>query len=332
MKIGNIELGKRCALAPMAGVTDRAFREICREHGAGYVVSEMASSKGLLFKNAKTATLLTIAEGERPMALQIFGDEPETMAFAAKEIMRFKPDIIDINMGCPAPKIVNNGSGSALMKNPKLAGQIIKAVSQSVDVPVTVKFRKGWDSNSINALEFAQIAEENGAAAICIHGRTRQEMYSGKADRDIIKSICNQVRIPVIANGDVNSVESYVHMIEHTGCDLVMIGRGAFGNPWIFEQINHYNGTGEILASPNLEEKLAVLQKHAGLICEYKGEHIGMKEARKHSVWYFKDMKGVAKFRKMSGELCTLDDLKRLCELALETYKDDINEYNHSNV
>ncbi|MEG1993639.1 MAG: tRNA dihydrouridine synthase DusB [Oscillospiraceae bacterium] len=317
MKIGNIDIGKRCALAPMAGVTDRAFREICKEFGAGYVISEMASSKGLLFKSAKTETLLSIDDGERPMALQIFGDDPLDMANAAKYIMKFKPDIIDINMGCPAPKIVNGGSGSSLMKNPKLAGEIVRAVSGSVPVPVTVKFRKGWDDNSVNALEFAKIVEENGANAICIHGRTREQMYSGKADLDIIKAVCDNANIPVIANGDVVDVKSYKNMMEYTGCDLVMIGRGALGNPWVFKEINHYNETGEILPPPTAEEKLEVLKHHAKLICQYKTERIGMKEARKHAGWYFKDIRGAAKLRKMSGELVTYDDLLRLCEIAL---------------
>lgn len=324
MKIGNIDVGNKCALAPMAGVTDRAFREICKKFGVGYVISEMASSKGLLFKSAKTETLLSISEGERPMALQIFGDDPKTMADAAKHIMKFDPDIIDINMGCPAPKIVNGGSGSALMKNPKLAGEIVKAVSESVTVPVTVKFRKGWDDNNINAIEFAKIIEENGASAICVHGRTREQMYSGKADLDIIKEICKNASIPVIANGDVNSVESYVKMKEYTGCDLVMIGRGSLGSPWIFKKINHYNETGEILPDPTIEEKLEVLKEHAKLICKYKTERIGMKEARKHASWYFKDIRGAAKLRKMCGELVTYDDLLRLCDIALDMEEENL--------
>lgn len=317
MKIGNIDLGNKCALAPMAGVTDRAFREICKKFGAGYVISEMASSKGLLFKSKKTETLLSITDEERPMALQIFGDDPKTMAQAAKDILKFKPEIIDINMGCPAPKIVNGGAGSSLMKNPKLAGEIVKAVSESVPVPVTVKFRKGWNDSQVNALEFAKIMEESGAAALCIHGRTREQMYSGKADLDIIKQVCDNANVPVIANGDVVDVESYVKMMEYTGCDMVMIGRGSLGSPWIFEKINHYNETGEILPDPTIEQRLEVLKEHTKLICEYKTERIGMKEARKHASWYFKDMRGAAKLRKKCGELVAYDDLLRLCDFAL---------------
>ena len=330
MKIGNIDLGERCALAPMAGVTDRAFREVCRLLGCGYVVSEMASCQGLLYKSEKTKSLLKISEGERPKAIQIFGYDPKIMAEGAKLVLRdFKPDILDINMGCPAPKITGNNSGSSLMKNPELAGNIVYAVKNAVlslgNVPVTVKFRKGWDDvNAYNedgsyfASEFAKILEKNGADALTIHGRTRQQMYSGKADLDCIKSVCDAVKIPVIGNGDVDSVKAYINIKEKTNCDLVMIGRGSMGNPWIFRDINHYNKTGEILPPPKPSERLEVLKLHIKKLCDYKTEPIGIKEARKHAAWYFRDMRGAAKLRKLACELSSYDDLLRLCEVALK--------------
>lgn len=320
MFIGKIEIIGKAALAPMAGVADRAFRELCKEFGASYVVGEMASSKGLTMSGKKTEELLGVTDIERPMGVQIFGDDPLTMAKAAEKCMDFSPDIIDINMGCPAPKVAGNGGGSALMKNPKLAGEIVKEVCRAVDVPVTAKFRKGWDDSCVNAVEFAKILEQNGAGALTVHGRTRMQMYSGQVDKDIIRDVKSVVSIPVIASGDVVCGVSAKEMYDYTGADLVMVGRGAYGAPWVFSHINHYLETGEQLDQPNIFQRLTVMREHVKLICKYKSERSGMREARKHCAWYVKGIKRAAEYRRMMGSICTLDDLDHIIDDILYSY------------
>ncbi|MGN1457432.1 MAG: tRNA dihydrouridine synthase DusB [Acutalibacteraceae bacterium] len=314
MKIGNVNIDGYAALAPMAGVADRAFRELCVDFGAAYVVGEMVSAKGITYNNDKSRELLELSKAERPAAVQLFGYEPDVMAQAAKIAMEYSPDIIDINMGCPAPKIACNGSGSALMKNPELCGKIVEAVKKAVPVPVTVKIRKGWDKNSVNAVEVAKICESAGADAITIHGRTREQQYMPSADWDIIAQVKRAVKIPVIGNGDVTSAESAAKMIEQTNCDLVMIGRAALGNPWIFSEISRLIGHDRPSLPVSNAEKISVMLRHIMKLCEYKGEYNGMREARKHVAWYFKGMPNAAKMRKEAGELETFDDLIELCK------------------
>ena len=312
MKIGSLELKRTAALAPMAGVADSAFRQICKEFGACYLVGEMASAKGMHYSDKKTARLLTVREQERPIAVQLFGDEPEILAEAARKALAFQPDVIDINMGCPAPKVAGNGGGSALMKNPALAARITEAAVRAVDLPVTVKFRKGWDDQSVNAVEFARAIEQSGAAAVTVHGRTRQQYYAPPVDLDIIAAVKQAVSIPVIGNGDCIDLPSVMKMYEYTKCDLVMIGRGALGSPWIFRQVDRYLTDGTVLPDPSLPERMQVMLRHIKLICENKGESGGMREARKHAAWYMKGMRGAPAFRKQSGELCTYADAEKL--------------------
>ncbi|MCH5203064.1 MAG: tRNA dihydrouridine synthase DusB, partial [Oscillospiraceae bacterium] len=258
MKIGNIEIQNSAALAPMAGVADCAFRELCSSFGAAYTVTEMVSSKGIHFNNKKTAELMELTDKERPTAIQLFGDEPETMADAAVFALRYKPDFIDINMGCPAPKISGNGAGASLMRNPHLCGKIVRMVTDAVNIPVTVKMRKGWDDDSVNCVEIAKIVEENGASAVAVHGRTRQQYYKPPVDWDIIRDVKSSVKIPVIGNGDVTSGIKAKELYEHTGCDMIMVGRGALGNPFIFNEINEYMKTGKLISKPTAKEKLDV--------------------------------------------------------------------------
>ena len=318
LNIGGVPLKSHAVLAPMAGVSDRAYRELCVRFGAAYCVSEMVSSKALSFNSKKSEELMEISDLERPCGIQIFGDDPKCMADAAKHALENKPDIIDINMGCPAPKISSNGSGSALMKNPRLCGEIVKAVTAVTDIPVTVKIRKGWDDDSVNAVEVAKICESAGAAAITVHGRTRQQYYKPPVDYDIIKVVRESVSVPVIANGDIDSAERAKEVMDITGCDLVMIGRATLGNPWIFSQINAYLENPNVkIHTPDLEERLGVMIEHIGKMVEYKGEHMAMLQARKLVVGYFKGIKGAAALRNEAGKIKTLDDLYELRQKAL---------------
>lgn len=318
LNIGGVPLKSHAVLAPMAGVSDRAYRELCVRFGAAYCVSEMVSSKALSFNSKKSEELMEISDLERPCGIQIFGDDPKCMADAAKHALENKPDIIDINMGCPAPKISSNGSGSALMKNPRLCGEIVKAVTAVTDIPVTVKIRKGWDDDSVNAVEVAKICESAGAAAITVHGRTRQQYYKPPVDYDIIRAVRESVSVPVIANGDIDSAERAKGVMDITGCDLVMIGRATLGNPWIFSQINAYLENPNVkIHTPDLEERLGVMIEHIGKMVEYKGEHMAMLQARKLVVGYFKGMKGAAALRNEAGKIKTLDDLYELRQKAL---------------
>lgn len=312
MKIGDLKIEGYAALAPMAGVADRAFRELCREYGAGYTVTEMVSSKGVTMGDRKSKELMMISDSERPCGVQIFGSTPEIMADAVSAVTEAHPDFIDINMGCPAPKIAGNGGGASLMKNPELAESIVKAVVSKSPVPVTVKMRSGWDFENINALDLALRAENAGAAAVTVHGRTRQQMYAPPVNSDIIAQIKKNLSIPVIANGDITDGQSAALMYEKTNCDYLLVGRGALGRPWVFSQINAYLSSGRIIPEPPVSERMRVMVKHIKKICEYKGEKIGIKEARKHAAWYMKGIRGGAEFRRQAGMLSELEELEEL--------------------
>lgn len=318
MKIGNIEFDNNIFLAPMAGVTDLPFRLLCKEFGCGLVYSEMISAKGLHYNNKNTKQMLVVDIRERPIAFQLFGSDSDILANMAKAIEEYA-DIIDINMGCPAPKIVKNGEGSALMKEPKKIGQIVKAVSSAVTKPVTIKIRKGFDQNSLNALEVAKIAEQNGAAAIAIHGRTREQYYSGVADWDIIKQIKENLKIPVIGNGDITTPQKAKAIFEQTGCDAIMIGRAAQGNPWIFKQMNHYLQTDELLCEPTINEKIKMAIRHANMLVDFKGEYIGVREMRKHIAWYTKGLPTSSKLRKEINLITNLDEMVEMLKEFLDS-------------
>lgn len=314
MYIGNVKLDNNVFLAPMAGVTDMPFRVLCREMGCGLVYSEMVSAKGIMYNNENTNKLLFVSDRERPAAVQLFGSNPDIMGGMAKKIEGADIDILDINMGCPAPKIVKNGEGSALMKNPRLIGDIVFAVSHAQKKPVTIKIRKGFDDNSINAVEIAKEAEKNGAAAIAVHGRTREQYYSGKADWDIIKQVKNAVNIPVIGNGDITDAVSAKAMIQQTGCDAVMIGRAAQGNPWIFREAAAYLETGELIPPPTMEEKREIARRHAEMLIDYKGEYIGVREMRRHLTYYTRGIKDAAQVRRIVNGAESLEEILNMID------------------
>ncbi len=312
LQIGSVTIPNNLILAPMAGVTDLPFRLLCKEQGAGLLCMEMVSAKAILYKNKNTEALLSIDERELPVSLQLFGSDPDIISQIAHQIEDRPFDILDLNMGCPVPKIVNNGEGSALMKNPKLAGEIIEKTAKAIKKPVTVKIRKGFDDDHINAVEMAKIAEASGAAAVAVHGRTREQYYSGKADWDIIRQVKEAVSIPVIGNGDLLTAEDVIAMYEQTGCDGFMIGRGAQGNPWIFKQVLHYFETGRHLEKPSFEEVTEMMLRHAKMMLEFKGEYTGIREIRKHGAWYTAGYPNSAKLRVMINEVETYDELENL--------------------
>lgn len=314
IKLGNYNIPKTAALAPMAGVADRAYRILCKEYGAAALVSEMVSAKGICYGDKKTAELCTILPEERPMGLQLFGSEPDFMAKAVTMVQRFEPDWIDINMGCPVPKVISTGSGSALMKNIDLAAKITEAAVQTSNIPVTVKFRTGWDSDNINAVEFAKAMENAGASAIAVHGRTKMQMYSGKADWNIIKKVKQAVSIPVIGNGDVINFDLCKKMYEETGCDLVMIGRGSYGNPFVFREIDSMmNGTQ--YTAPTLQERMETMLYHIRLILKHsfgKPPEIAIRDARKHATWYMSGCYGAASFRARCYQLSSYEEAEKM--------------------
>jgi tRNA-dihydrouridine synthase B len=314
LMIGNVKLEGNLFLGPMAGVTDLPFRLLCKEKGADLVYTEMVSAKGIQYNNKNTESLLQIHETERPVALQLFGADPVILSETAKRIEHRNFDILDINMGCPVPKVVNNGEGSALMKNPKLIGEIVKMVSSSISKPLTVKIRKGFHETDNNAVEAAKIAEENGAAAVAVHARTREQYYSGKADWEVIRAVKEALTIPVIGSGDIFSPEDAKRMITMTGCDGIMMARGTRGNPWIFEQIKAYLEEGVLLPKPSFDEVKEMILRHATLSVEYKGEFIGIREMRKHVAWYTTGYPGSAKLRNRVNEIENMEDLRHLLE------------------
>lgn len=312
LKIGSVELPNPVIQAPMAGVSDLPFRLLCREQGAGLVCMEMVSAKAIAYHNKNTEKLMETREQERPVSLQLFGSEPDLMAEIAAQIEERPFDILDINMGCPVPKIVGNGEGSALMKNPRLIEEIITKVSRAIKKPLTVKFRKGFDDDHVNAVEIAKIAEASGAAAVAIHGRTREQYYSGKADWEIIRQVKEAVSIPVIGNGDVDSPEKARALLDATGCDGVMIGRAARGNPWIFHRVSEYLKTGKLPDKPSREEIKAMMLRHARMQVEHKGDYTGIREMRKHISWYTTGLPGSAKLRGRINSVESLEEMEAL--------------------
>lgn len=313
MKIGTVQIEGYAALAPMAGVTDRAFRRLCRDMGASFTVGEMVSAKGLTYGDRKSDKLLALEPDVRPAAVQLFGDDPAIVAEAARRALKYAPDWIDLNMGCPAPKIVGNHCGSALMREPELCRRLVQAVKEAVPVPVTVKIRKGYDKQHVNAVEVALACEAGGADAIAVHGRTRDQMYAPPVDWDIIRQVKRAVQVPVIGNGDVTDARSAAALYEETGCDHIMVGRGALGRPWIFSQIQAYLEHGTLLPDPPVSRRMALLMGQVQQTAAEKGEHIALLQARKHAAWYMSGLRGAAALRRQAGELKTLEDLAALC-------------------
>lgn len=320
MKIGNLEIDGYAALAPMAGVADRAFRELCISYGAAYAVSEMISSKGVSMGDKKSKALMQLSPAERPAGVQIFGSDPEIMASSVETVLAVQPQFIDINMGCPAPKIAGNGGGASLMRDPVRAEKIVAAVKRvSGTIPVTVKIRTGWDDAHINAVEMAKRAEGAGASVITVHGRTRQQMYAPPVNHSTIAEVKKAVSIPVVGNGDIIDGTSAAQMLEDTNCDFLMIGRGALGRPWIFQQINAYLSDGRILPEPPVSERMRIMCRHIQLICRYKGTRIGIREARKHAAWYTKGIRGAAEYRRQLGQLESIEQLEEIAyKICLE--------------
>lgn len=321
--IGNVKIEKTCALSPMASVADRAYRTVCRSFGASLLTSEMVSAKGLCYGSKKTEELCEVTQDQRPYAVQLFGEEPEYMAKAVKIVNRFKPDIIDINMGCPVPKVVNPGGGSALMKTPRLASDIVKAAADASECPVTVKIRSGWDSDHINAVEFALAMQNSGAQAVAVHARTRTQMYSGTADWSIIKRVKAALNVPVIGNGDIRTPFDAKRMYDETGCDLCSLARASYGRPWIFSQIADYLYTGELSEGPPFEKAMETMLEHVSLLVRLKGEDVGIREARKNVAWYFKGKKSAARFRARAGSLSSYAELEQLVSDAMKELDDD---------
>ncbi len=318
MRIGSVEIKGKAALAPMAGVTDRAFRKVCMDFGAACVVGEMVSAKGLTYGDRKSAELLELDEDIRPAAIQLFGDDPAIMAEAARQTLEYHPDWIDINFGCPAPKIASNHCGSALMREPDLCRRLVQAVKDAVPIPVTAKIRKGYAKDEVNAVEVALACEAGGADAVTVHGRTRDQMYAPPVDWDIIRQVKEALRIPVIGNGDVVDARSAAALYEQTGCDLIMVGRGALGAPWIFEEIEAYLSHEVLLPPPVMAKRMATLMRQVELAAQYKGEYVALLEARKHAAWYMNGMRGAASLRRQAGEIRTLEDLARLCAQVIK--------------
>lgn len=323
IEIGGVKIEKSCALSPMASVADEAYRLICKEYGASLVTSEMVSAKGLCYNFERSAELCQMSEAERPYAIQLFGEEPEFIARAVRLLGErgFKPDMIDINMGCPVPKVVNPGGGSALMKTPELAAKIVRAAVGEADCPVTVKIRSGWDDEHINAVEFARLMESSGAAAIAVHPRTRRQMYSGEADRSVIRAVKEAVSVPVIGNGDIRSAGDCERMYRETGCDLCSLARGSYGRPWIFKEIKSYLSQGIIIPEPDIEERMAVMLRHVELLVRIKGEDTGIREARKNVAWYFRGLRGAPGFRSRAGSVRSIEELRKMAAEAIEASK-----------